>query len=183
MPVIHLRPFHERDARAVYEAVQESAPDISYWMPGLHADLTLADIGNYIAAQTHLRAAESVYAFAIVDEEETFLGGCGLSHIVRPHGFANVFYWIRRSRRGQGIAAAAVRELARIAFTETGLRRVEIVVAVENAPSIRVAEKAGAQWEGRLRNRIAIGARVHDAFLFSLIPSDLNLPSNAGSRS
>jgi ribosomal-protein-serine acetyltransferase len=167
MPVIHLRPFHERDARAVYEAVQESAPDISYWMPGLHADLTLADIGNYIAAQTHLRAAESVYAFAIVDEEETFLGGCGLSHIVRPHG----------------IAAAAVRELARIAFTETGLRRVEIVVAVENAPSIRVAEKAGAQWEGRLRNRIAIGARVHDAFLFSLIPSDLNLPSNAGSRS
>jgi RimJ/RimL family protein N-acetyltransferase len=45
-------------------------------------------------------------------------------------------------------------------------------MATANAASQRVAEKLGATREGVLRNRILIHDQVHDAVMFSLIPSD-----------
>jgi len=54
------------------------------------------------------------------------------------------------------------------------LLRIEIVAAVDNIPSQRVAEKAGARREGVLRNRLFINGESLDAVLFSLVPEDLN---------
>lgn len=107
------------------------------------------------------------------------MGSCGLSQINRRHRFANVFYWVRRGYTGQGIARRAVRLLAGFGFAQIGLVRVEILMAVENPASRRVAEGAGAHYEGRLRHRIVLGDTLHDAFLFSLLPSDL-IPKGHG---
>lgn len=96
-----------------------------------------------------------------------------MTHIESSHLFANLYYRVRKSQAGKGIAPAAVPQLAQFAF-KTGLQRVEIVVATGNAPSLRVAEKVGAVREGLLRNRIRVGSQVHDAIMFSLIPNDLN---------
>jgi ribosomal-protein-serine acetyltransferase len=90
------------------------------------------------------------------------------------HRYANLFYWVRSSRLRQGVASAAVRLLARYAFETVGLQRVEIVVAVGNAASARVAEKVGAVREGILRNRIFLHGSSYDAFSYSLIPGDLD---------
>jgi RimJ/RimL family protein N-acetyltransferase len=61
----------------------------------------------------------------------------------------------------------------KFAFTQLGLRRIEIVAAVGNVPSQRVAEKAGASREGVLRNRLLINGESLDAVLFSLVPEDV----------
>ncbi len=53
------------------------------------------------------------------------------------------------------------------------MQRIEIVVTVGNDASKRVAEKVGATREGLLRNRLNIHNTIHDAFMYSLIPSDL----------
>jgi RimJ/RimL family protein N-acetyltransferase len=52
---------------------------------------------------------------------------------------------------------------------------VEIVIALENKASIRVAEKVGAHSEGILRNRMVVGREVYDAFMYSLVPQDFGL--------
>ena len=70
------------------------------------------------------------------------------------------------------MATAAARCLAAFGFRQLGLLRIEIVVATANTASQRVAEKLGATCEGVLRNRILVRDRVHDAVMFSLIPSD-----------
>ncbi len=41
---IIVRPFTERDARQVYEAIQESGEHLSRWLPGINASLSLNDI-------------------------------------------------------------------------------------------------------------------------------------------
>ena len=74
---------------------------------------------------------------------------------------------------GQGIAPAATVLLARWGFQELRLRRIEIIVATGNVRSQRVAEKAGAQREGVLRQRIKINDRMHDAAMYSLVPGDI----------
>jgi len=64
--------------------------------------------------------------------------------------------------------------VARFAFKELELNRVEIVIATENKTSIRVAEKIGALREGILRKRIVVSDTVYDAFMFSLLTDDLS---------
>jgi ribosomal-protein-serine acetyltransferase len=71
------------------------------------------------------------------------------------------------------VAAKAALLVARLGFEDLELHRVEIVIAVENERSQRVAEKTGAQREGVLRNRLSIAARRHDAVMFSLVAADL----------
>jgi len=53
--------------------------------------------------------------------------------------------------------------------------RVEIVVAVENRASLRVAEKVGATREGVLRNRMPVRDEICHAVMHSLVPEDLGL--------
>ena len=76
------------------------------------------------------------------------------------------------SHRGEGFAGQAARLVAQFAMEHLGLVRVEIVVAVGNQASLRVAEKLTATREGVLRNRILIRGTPHDAVMHSLIPQD-----------
>jgi RimJ/RimL family protein N-acetyltransferase len=86
---------------------------------------------------------------------------------------ANLGYWVRTSAAGRGVATNATRAAARFGFEQLGLRRIEIVAAVDNIPSQRVAEKAGAVREGILRQRLLIRGKSMDAVLFSLVREDL----------
>jgi ribosomal-protein-serine acetyltransferase len=63
--------------------------------------------------------------------------------------------------------------VARFGFNELKLNRIEIVVAVRNTASLRVAEKVGATREGVLRSRLVAHGQIHDAVMFSLIRGDL----------
>ena len=70
------------------------------------------------------------------------------------------------------LATQAVKSLAAWAFANTDLIRLEIVVALGNAASLRVAEKAGARREGTLRKRLFFHGVAHDAAMFSLVRGD-----------
>jgi RimJ/RimL family protein N-acetyltransferase len=174
-PSVRIRPFQSGDAQAIYAAVQESAAQTSPWLPELNENLSLDEIQAWLGSQARAWSEGSAYNFAIVaGQPDRLLGGCGLTQINRRHGFANLFYWVRSSRTGQGAATAAVLLLARFGFDTLALQRIEIVVAVENPASLRVAEKAGALREGVLRNRIRAGEAVYDAVMFSLVPGEVD---------
>jgi RimJ/RimL family protein N-acetyltransferase len=86
-----------------------------------------------------------------------------------------VGYWVRTSRHGEGIAGRATKLAARYGFEHAGLIRAEIVMAVGNEKSRRVAEKIGAHYEGILLNRMVVGKSIFDAHMYSLLPSDFGL--------
>jgi RimJ/RimL family protein N-acetyltransferase len=114
------------------------------------------------------------YDFVIVEQATgRFLGAVGINQINRVHDFANLDYWVRSSATGHGVAVVAIRRCAQFGFEELKLRRLEIVVDVDNRRSQRVAEKLGAMREGIARQRCKYGNAWHDAFMFSLLPTDL----------
>ena len=171
---IRIRPFSRADAPRAHQAIAESLPGITQWMPSLHAALTVADIHTWIDGTPKSWADASAYHFAIVAvQDDAFLGGINLFQFNWTHRFANLSYWVRTSAMGRGVATAATRLAARFAFERLSLNRVEILMAPNNPASRRVAEKAGAQLEGLLRSRIAFHGQVHDAHLFSLVCADL----------
>lgn len=171
-----MRPFRFADAEETYAAVRESLTDLKPWMSWAHDGYSLSDSKEFIRITRARWGEGSLFAFAITDQKNgSVLGGCSLSHIHPVYHLCNLGYWIRSSRRGEGIAVRATRLAARFAFEKIGLIRVEIVIAIENKASIRVAEKTGAHYEGVLRNRMVVGRDVFDAHMYSLVPQDFGL--------
>ena len=169
-----IRPFREEDAYLLYEAVRESVSQVSPWLPWCHQNYSIEESREFIGSRELASQGGEWYSFGIFEKNDgTFLGGVGINFINRVHQLANLGYWVRTSATGSGIATMATRLAARFGFEELGLHRIEIVAAVGNVPSQRVAEKAGAKREGVLRKRLLIHGESLDAVLFSLVLEDL----------
>jgi ribosomal-protein-serine acetyltransferase len=174
--VVTLRPTKLEDAPHIVEAVKESVAEIKPWMSWCHPDYNENEAHAWLATHPAAWEAGTQFAFVITDAQQgTFLGGTGLNHINYFYRLANVGYWVRTSATGRGIATRAARLVARFGVEQVGLLRAEIVVAVGNQASQRVAEKAGAKCEGVLRNRLIVGDNILNAFMYSLTPQDFSL--------
>src|SRR5688572_10201269 len=171
---IVLRPFQYEDSKQLYQAVHESLKELGPWMSWANETYTEATGREYIMIRRARWEGRTLFAFAITCNDE-ILGGCTLSSIRSVYQYCNLGYWVRRSQHGQGIAGRAAKLAARFAFEKVGLVRVEIVIAVGNQASMRVAEKIGAHYEGVLLNRMVVGRSIYDAHMYSLLPSDFGL--------
>ncbi|MFP5390650.1 MAG: GNAT family N-acetyltransferase [Gammaproteobacteria bacterium] len=177
------RPFVPDDAPGFVDAVLESTPALSQWMPWAHEQYAMADALGWIDWCQQGWTERGTFEFGIFDAaSNTFVGGCGLNQFNTLHGYCNLGYWVRQSYQRRGAATAAIGALSRFAFAELGLGRVEIVVALGNAASLGVARKAGAIEEGIARNRLKFGDRFMDAHVLSLVRPMVGLanpPSDA----
>lgn len=171
-----IRPLRSSDAEALFEAVRASAETVGRWLSWCRPDLTRADMTARVRALVQAWNAGEGFAFVLCDPAGgRVLGEVLLNHVNRIHRFANLAYWVRPGDTGRGRATKAVRRVARFGFAGAGLARVEIVVDPRNGASRRVAEKAGARYEGVLRHRLAHGALLSDGLMFSLVPEDFGL--------
>ena len=173
---ISIRPYRVTDVILVYEGVRESISEISPWLPWCHPDYSMEDSAAWVLSRDEAWANAVEHSFVITHSQTgAFLGTVGLNYFNRDHQFANLGYWVRSSRTGRGVATTATLLAARFGLQVLGLHRIEILAAVGNRASQRVAEKAGAKKEGLLRNRLSIRGLPHDAVMYSLIASDLNV--------
>jgi RimJ/RimL family protein N-acetyltransferase len=78
----------------------------------------------------------------------------------------------KRSRRGKGIGADAVRTLTAWLFDEAGARRVQASTAVHNVAMRRVLERVGFQLEGVLRSFMPRGRIRDDYAMYAVIQPD-----------
>jgi RimJ/RimL family protein N-acetyltransferase len=141
-------------------------------MAWCHAGYSRDDAAAWIAASEPVWRERHEYSFAIEDDQGALLGGCGLNRIEPFSGTANLGYWVRTSATGRGIATAAVLELCQFAFSVTDLYRLEIIAAVNNLASQRVAEKAGAIREGILRQRSLVAGGRQNSIIYSVLKPD-----------
>jgi RimJ/RimL family protein N-acetyltransferase len=164
------------DAAQLYAAVRESLTELKPWMSWAHNGYSFQESEEFIQITRARWDERTLFAFAMIDAADgSILGGCSLSHLHPVYHLCNLGYWVRTSRHGEGIAGRAAKLAARFAFEQVGLIRVEIVVAMDNKASIRVAEKVGAYYEGILRNRMVVGRNIFDAHMYSLVPQDFGL--------
>ena len=169
-----LRPFRLDDTAQLYCAVKESLNELKPWMSWASDSYNELSAREYITIARARWEEGTFYAFAMTRGEE-ILGACTLSSLHPIYHFCNLGYWVRTSFHGQGLAGRAAKLAARFAFENLGIIRVEIVIALKNQASLRVAEKIGAHEEGILLNRMVIGKSIYDAHMYSLLPSDFGL--------
>lgn len=169
---VTVRPYTLDMVQDLFDAATESIREVHPWLPWCHPGYAIEESRTWIESQVASFAKGEEYEFAIFDPTGRFAGGCGLNHLDQVDRRANLGYWVRTSEMSRGVAAAAVRLVAAWAFEHTNLERLEIFAAVENARSLRVAQKVGAVREGVLRHRILLHGTFHDAVMHSLVRGD-----------
>jgi RimJ/RimL family protein N-acetyltransferase len=142
-PILHeasvgIRPFTAGDVHDLFDAARESREELSTWMVWCRPDYSCEDSAAFISTcDTKWHRRES-YNFVIFDTVDgTFLGSVALNQINWTHNYANIGYWVRSDRVGQGVASAAVRLISTFGFIALGLGRLELVVQIENRGSRR----------------------------------------------
>ncbi len=168
-----MRRYRLEDESLLFEAARESIREVYPFLPWCHPEYSIEDSRTWLMSIEPGWNDNQSWSFAILAREDgRFLGGAGLNSI-DEHPVANLGYWIRSSETGRGFATEVSKGLARFGFDCLGLRRIEIAMSTQNDPSRKVAEKTGAILEGRLRNRLHLHGRDHDAWLYSLTPNDM----------
>lgn len=171
-----IRAPREGDAPALFEAARESVGEVGRWLPWCHAGYQPEDSAAWVITGRSAWLGDESYPMFIFDRQTgQLVGGTGINEIDRLRRRANLGYWVRSSRMRHGIATTSTQMVARWGFDVLGLQRIEIVAASGNTASQRVATKVGALREGLCRNRLRVHDVPTDAWIYSLVPSDVDL--------
>ena len=166
-----LRNPVEADAPQVAAAVRRSLPELAPWMPW-----AVSDYDSNMAEKWILGDFGDLHRFLMVDDDGNVVGTCGLNHIDELNRSANLGYWVHSDRTDRGHATEATRLLARFGLDQVAgpaYRRLEVAISTRNHASRRVAEKAGATFEGTLRQSLLLSEEFHDAHIWSFVLGDL----------
>lgn len=136
---------------------------------------TEEDAHDFYVFQELARASGEELHFALVrpDDPSALLGGGSLHEIDRAAGRAAVGYWLSPAARGRGVATRATLLMARWAFSELNLGRLELTCAPDNRASQAVARRAGFRQEARLRSHLAFKDGRRDTLVFGLLAGEL----------
>lgn len=160
-----LRPFREDDFDAAARLERDEAA--ARWVPPLPAVDGAGAVEFYEACRTE----GSLLHLVIADRtDDAYLGETMLAF--DEHRVAETGCVIVPEARGQGIATETLRLVTSWGFTSLGLCRVQVLVAPENAPALRLALAAGFQREGVLRSYSEVDGERHDAVVLSRLPGD-----------
>ncbi len=165
--VVLLRPPRSEDAPALVQAVQSSLAELHPWVDWASAAYDEAAARRWLQFAQLAWQHGTAFHFAVCDAHTgEYMGSCGLDGLDPKQRIANLGYWVRSNRTGQGVASRAAQLAIGFGFARLRLARIEIVVAVANQASRRVAEKTGAHFEGIVKERVVVHTQVHDAAVY-----------------
>jgi RimJ/RimL family protein N-acetyltransferase len=169
--VVLLRPWREADALGLVLAFSDPVMQRFSWRT---APYTETDARDYLTEQegARLRGEELSFALAEPGDQDVVLGSLSLSEVRLDRGCAAIGYWLAPEARGRGAATHAVRLLARWAFAELGLARLELTCGPDNHASQQVAERCGFAREGLLRSHVPFKGARRDSVMYSLLPGE-----------
>ncbi len=169
-----VRPYHQEDAQALYEAVAESRDHIRPWMPFADEHQSVEESLDWIIHQEANWLLRKNLPLSIRERAGgRFLGGTGVHIHSWETRYFEIGYWLRASATGHGYMTEAVRLVTDYLFNGLAATRVEIRCDERNHASAAIARRLGYVQEGRLRNHLpASDGTLRTTLVFSLIPED-----------
>ena len=125
---------------------------------------TLADAEAYLQN----RVVETREHVLCIEVDGRVGGGIGL-HLGEDVNrlTAELGYWLAEPFWGRGIMSEAVPAMVAHGFATLPLQRIEAFVYANNPASARVLEKAGFEFEGRLRRSVIKDGQLLDSLLYA----------------
>ena len=139
---ISLRNFQESDALDLYQMCL----DENLIKSGVHSYSSLAE-----SEATVREWSKDANCQVITDSKKRFIGFIMLEDMNRYSGYTELEYAIAKQYRNNGYTTAAINCMLTHGFDKLGVSVIAAWVRSHNLGSIRVLEKCGFTFEGRLR--------------------------------
>lgn len=167
-----LRPNHSEDVAQIIAACQDPLIGRFTRIPQPYGAQDAASFLEQSAQGWRDRTA-GIYAGVDPQDEDTILLSIGLVRISPADRMAEIGYWTAPQHRRHGYATVAAEALSRVALTQWGFVRIELLTDVANRASQQVAVGAGFRSEGIARCRLFLAGNHHDAVVYSRVRRDL----------
>jgi RimJ/RimL family protein N-acetyltransferase len=160
---VRLRPLAMADAPTLHVGFSDPAL-MTYWSCPAHETLaeTQADLSWWIWSNSDA-------AWAIESAGE--VAGRIRLYTVRA-GVREVGIFLLRAAQGRGLARCAVDAVVEDGFARLGLHRIAADIDPDNSASVRLFERAGFRFEGRLRGNWRTHLGVQDSLIYARFPED-----------
>lgn len=161
------------DAAVLNSSIVESLPELQKYMSWANHVPSLSETQNNIEGAILLIQANQDLRFLIFSKDEDFVGASGLHKIDWQIRKAEIGYWIRTSKSGNGLMTEAINAITNYGIHELGLKRIEIVCSGSNLKSRRIPEKLGYALEGILKNhRINNDGSIDDTVYYAKVVNE-----------
>jgi len=147
-PALHLRPWRDADTEALIDAYG----DARMRMFSRHAIADERTARTWLDIQREGWATGARLSFAVLIDGESEDAPAGYVAVKRSdlsRTTGEVGYWVAARARGQSIAPRALHTVSAWALsggTGTALTRLDLIHAIDNDPSCRVAVKTGYRY-------------------------------------
>jgi RimJ/RimL family protein N-acetyltransferase len=158
------------DGATMIEAVRASLAELQRWLPWATDDYDVQSAEDWCrrAAAKFLTREEAPY---LMFDRNTDRHVGGISCFAQGWSVPKfeIGYWLAPADSGRGLMTEAVVAVTRMAFESFQARRIEIRCDVENHRSRRVAERAGYQLEGTLRNECRTNDQLRNTCVYAVV--------------
>lgn len=145
-----LRRLEKKDAPFMLEWMHDATINCNFQYP--FGEMSMEKVIAFIESSLD----EENKHFAIVDENDEYLGTISLKHISKKDRNAEYAIVTRKNAQGTGVAMVATQELLKYAFEELKLHKVYLNVLSENVRAQRFYEKCGFVQEGIAKDVVRI---------------------------
>ena len=171
---VFLRAAERGDYEAWASLRAGSRQFLAPWEPTWPPDaLSRASFRARVARYAEDWRTDQAYNFLIFAQDETLIGGVGLSNLRRGVSeTASLGYWVGEAFARQRYMTAALPLVLDFAFDRLGLHRVEAACLPTNIPSRALLARAGFHQEGYARGYLCIEGKWQDHLLFAILRGD-----------
>ena len=158
-----LRPIRQDDAEALFPALSDDT-NMTYWSRGPME--TVDEVHDYLAWNA---PGEHCQCWAA---ERKDAPGKALGWVIlmdKAGNQAEIGFMFRPDAQGHGLAFEAASRLIEHAVHVRGFRRIYADVDPENAASIKLIEKLGLTYEGRLKGNWSTHIGVRDSLIYGMV--------------
>lgn len=164
---IKLRKLESKDAKGMLEWMTDSEVYKFFRFDVSH--ITMESTLAFIDEANKQFADKTDYNFAIVNDNDEYLGTISLKHIDDEVKSAEYAISLRKCTQGKGVGTQATKQLLEYAFNVLGLNRVYLNVLSDNEAAIRLYERCGFVYEGEFVNHISIRGEVKSLKWYAII--------------
>jgi len=170
---LKIREFNSDDLDALLQ--MDLHPLVNRFEPGT---LTPEDIRYRLegALEWAAEIPRKIYKLAItIPPDDCLRGRITLKHSASGDEEWMLGWTLHPDYWGKGYASEAALSVLNFAFSELHAHRVSAYCHADNSASIRVMERIGMKFEGRMRERIFLDGRWYDELVYGILVNEILL--------
>ncbi len=163
-----LSPLSEKDIPDIFNTLNNERDYMRVWLPFVDSTHEIDDTRNFVIS--NLGTVDKHFT---ISYQGKIVGLVGFKDTDSANKKTEIGYWLSQHAQGKGIMVHSVLKLIEYAFSEMGMNRIQIKVAVENHRSKQIPEKLGFLLEGVERDGELLVDNVYtDINVYSLLKKE-----------